>query len=105
LPDDDRATITTVQAVMIPRHKLQDLISYPPRGLRADRAAAYLGISKTKFLELVDEKCLPRPKVIDGIRVWDRLALDSAFSDLPEWGDDGERNGRRNTFDVITGQD
>ena len=90
---------------MIPRRKLQDLISYPPRGLRADRAAAYLGMSRTKFLELVDKKFFPPPKCIGGIRVWDRLALDSAFGDIPECGDDGDPGGRQNTFDdLITGR-
>ena len=31
-----------------------------PRGLRADDAAAYLGMGKTKFLELVDKGMIPR---------------------------------------------
>ena len=31
-----------------------------PRGLRADNAAAYLGMGKTKFLELVDKGVVPK---------------------------------------------
>lgn len=89
---------------MSARAKLQDMISYPPRGLRADRAAAYLGLSKTKFLELVDNGIFPAAKRLDGVRVWDRIALDSAFSAIPEAeeGDDTPE-GRPNSFDVILG--
>jgi Phage integrase family len=58
--------------------KLQDTLSYAPRGLRADRAAAYVGMSRTKFRELVDDGPMPKPLCIDGIRVWDRL--DEAFA-------------------------
>jgi hypothetical protein len=55
--------------------KLQDDLAYPPRAMKPERAAAYLDMSRTKFLELVESDRLPKPKVIDGIRVWDRLAL------------------------------
>ncbi len=79
--------------------KLQDELAYPPRAMKAERAAAYLDMSRSKFLELVAGDRLPKPKVIDGIRVWDRLALDDAFNDFPERGDDGTVPERRNTFD------
>jgi predicted DNA-binding transcriptional regulator AlpA len=62
--------------------KLQDNFAYPPRLLRADRAAAYLDMSKSKFLELVDQGRLPTPVRIDGITSWDRRELDSAVEDL-----------------------
>jgi hypothetical protein len=64
--------------------KLQDDLAYPPRAMKADRAAAYLDMSRSKFLELVGGGRLPKPEIIDGIRVWDRLALDAAFGDFPE---------------------
>jgi hypothetical protein len=79
--------------------KLQDDLSYPPRAMKAERAAAYLDISRSKFLELVEAQRLPKPKIIDGIRVWDRLALESAFNDFPDRSDDDSLAGRRNTFD------
>ena len=66
--------------------KLQNDLAYPPRAMRAERAAAYLDVSRSKFMELVKSGPLPRPKVIDGVRIWDRLALDAAFDDLPEHG-------------------
>ena len=47
--------------------------------MKADRAAAYLDMSRSKFLELVEQGRLPKPKVIDGIRVWDRLAVDAGI--------------------------
>ena len=41
--------------------------------MKAERAAAYLDMSRSKFLELVGQGRLPKPKIIDGVRVWDRL--------------------------------
>ncbi len=72
--------------------KLQDHFAYPPRLLRADRAAAYLDMSKTKFLELVDQSRLPKPLRIDGITSWDRRELDSAVEDLKECEDSRRTN-------------
>jgi len=82
--------------------KLQDGLAYPPRAMRAERSAAYLDMSRSKFLQLVDEGRLPKPKVIDGIRIWDRLALDAAFNDFPDRGE-GDTLGRPNSFDVVLG--
>jgi len=56
--------------------KLQDNYAYAPRAMRAERAAAYLDISKSKFLELVSRGRLPRPVKIDGITSWDRFDLE-----------------------------
>jgi hypothetical protein len=81
--------------------KHQDVMAYPPRAMKAERAAAYLDMSRSKFLELVEAKRLPRPKIIDGIRVWDRLALDAAFNDFPERGDGDNLPARRNSFDDV----
>lgn len=61
--------------------------SLPPRGLSRIYAAAYIGVSPTKFDELVADKRMPRPKRIDGRRVWDRLKLDEAFAALDDEGD------------------
>jgi excisionase family DNA binding protein len=67
-----------------------------PRGMRIGDAARYLGMGKTKFLELVDSGRLPRAVAIDGIRVWDRLELDEAFEELKSSASE-----QKNTFDVI----
>ena len=84
--------------------KLQDDLAYPPRAMKAERAAAYLDMSRTKFLELVESDRLPKPKIIDGIRVWDRLALDAAFNDFPDRDDGDHLAARRNTFDEVLGR-
>jgi predicted DNA-binding transcriptional regulator AlpA len=73
----------------------RDAIAYPPRGLSRDEAARYVGISATKFDELVKSRRMPRPKRIDSRVVWDRLALDAAFSDLPSDGAENPLDGLR----------
>jgi predicted DNA-binding transcriptional regulator AlpA len=60
--------------------------SLPPRGLRREEAAAYIGVNASKFDEMVADKRMPRPKRIDARRVWDRLKLDEAFAALDEEG-------------------
>ena len=57
--------------------KLQDTLAYAPRLLRADRAAAYLGMGTSTFLRMVDLGVLPKPKRIRGVVAWDRFALDA----------------------------
>lgn len=64
----------------------RDSLAYPPRGLSREEAARYVGVGATKFDEMVRDRRMPRPKRIDGRVVWDRLALDAAFSDLPSEG-------------------
>lgn len=64
----------------------QDPIAYPPRGLSREEAARYVGVGATKFDQLVADRRMPRPKRIDGRVIWDRIALDAAFSDLPDEG-------------------
>jgi predicted DNA-binding transcriptional regulator AlpA len=61
--------------------------SLAPRGLAREVAASYIGVSSTKFDEMVTDGRMPKPKRIDGRVVWDRTALDIAFTALP---DDGE---------------
>lgn len=63
-----------------------DSIAYAPRGLCREEAARYIGVGTTKFDELVAGRRMPKPKRIDGRTVWDRVALDAAFTDLPEEG-------------------
>lgn len=63
-----------------------DSLSYPPRGLSREEAARYIGVGPTKFDELVASRRMPKPKQIDGRVLWDRIALDAAFSDLPDAG-------------------
>jgi predicted DNA-binding transcriptional regulator AlpA len=57
-----------------------------PRGLRRETAAAYVGVSPSKFDEWVNDGRMPKPKRVDGCVVWDRFALDQAFDALPSEG-------------------
>lgn len=56
----------------------------PRRGLRREEAAAYVGVSPTKFDDWVERKLMPKPKRIDGVVVWDRFQLDIYFDALPD---------------------
>jgi Predicted transcriptional regulator len=55
----------------------------PRRGLRRDEAAAYVGISPSKFDQAVSDGRMPRPRKLDGCVIWDVRELDAAFDDLP----------------------
>jgi hypothetical protein len=46
--------------------------------MNADRAAAYVDISKTKFLEGVEKGVWPLARNVDGLPRWDRRDLDAA---------------------------
>ena len=59
-------------------------IALLPRGLSADEAARYVGLGRTKFEELVRAGKMPRGKTLGGRVIYDRLALDMAFSDLED---------------------
>jgi predicted DNA-binding transcriptional regulator AlpA len=74
--------------------KPRDLLlsSLPPRGLSRIYAAAYIGVSPSKFDEMVADKRMPRAIRIDGRRVWDRLKIDEAFAALDDGGEDRPRS-------------
>lgn len=55
----------------------------PPRGLCREEAARYIGVSPGKFDEMVADGRMPNPKRVDARKVWDRAAVDEAFSLLP----------------------
>ncbi len=73
-------------AIPFPAKQRADVLpaSLPPRGLARVQAAAYVGISPSKFDEMVSDGRMPRPKRIDGRTVWDRRRLDEAFDALPD---------------------
>ena len=62
---------------MTARGKLQDALAYPPREFDVDRAAAYVSLSRSKFLELVDIADAPQPRDFGGCPRWDRRDLDA----------------------------
>lgn len=71
----------------------------PRRGLSRAEAAMYIGISASKFDELVRDGRLPGPKRIDGRKLWDVLALDLAFNSFPDDNDQGSGNSFDDAWD------
>ena len=70
-------------------------LSCPPRGLKREQAAAYVGpVGTTKFDEMVKDGRMPKPKRIDGLTSWDRLELDVAYAALPTDDDSNPWDGR-----------
>lgn len=67
---------------------MNDAICYPPRGLSRDEAARYVGVGPTLFDEMVADGRMPRPKQVNSRAVWDRVALDIAFTSLPDKSSD-----------------
>lgn len=50
-----------------------------PRGLRREKAAAYLGISPAHFDTQRRAGTIPEPKHLFGVMLWDRRTLDALF--------------------------
>jgi hypothetical protein len=80
--------------------KFQDSCAYPPRMMNADRAAAYLDLSKTKFLEGVQSGKWPAPRDADGVPRWHRLDLDAA-SDATDSKEKRLASGRKSLADMM----
>ncbi len=68
----------------------------PPtrRGLSRREAAGYIGVGTSKFDAMVSDGRMPKPKRIDGRKVWDIWSIDRAFGLLP-----GEDELDHNPFD------
>ena len=75
--------------------KLADSLAYPPRAMRADRAAAYLSMSTSMFLRLVDEGLMPQATKIRDMATWDRLDLDAAYDNLKDSSEPSENTVHR----------
>ena len=54
-----------------------------PLGLKREVAAHHVGVGVTKFDEMVADGRMPKPKRVDGRKIWSRIALGLAFDDLP----------------------
>jgi predicted DNA-binding transcriptional regulator AlpA len=63
----------------------------PVRGLKRNDAADYIGVSTTKFDELVKSNQMPSPIRIGGRVVWDIHELDESFDALKEVNQDKAR--------------
>ena len=56
--------------------------SYPPRLMRREQAARYLGMSPSKFDQLVKDGRITAPARIDGMALYDRHILDADADNL-----------------------
>ena len=61
---------------------LSEVRPVPRRGLSREEAAMYVGISPSKFDELVADGRMPTPVKIGTRKVWDIRHLDLAFDAL-----------------------
>lgn len=66
-----------------PPVKVPMVVPIPRRGMSRAEAAIYVGISSSKFDQLVADGRMPGPRRIDARKVWDVRDLDAAFSALP----------------------
>lgn len=64
----------------------------PFLGMNRIEAAAYIGVSPSKFDEMVKDGRMPPPKRIDARCVWDVRQLTSAFDKLPGGDDSDDEN-------------
>ena len=79
---------------MMPAASIHMRTVLPPptrRGLSRVEAAEYIGVGTSKFDAMVTDGRMPKPKKIDGRRVWDVRSLDRFFDALPG-GDDSDHN-------------
>ncbi|WP_210485363.1 hypothetical protein [Microvirga antarctica] len=67
---------------MARRTALPDTLA--PRLVNRDAAAAFVGIGVTKFDEMVNDGRMPRPKRIDGRKIWCVRSLNAAVDALPD---------------------
>jgi predicted DNA-binding transcriptional regulator AlpA len=74
--------------------------SLPPRGLRRVEAAAYVGVSPSTFDEMIRDGFMPTPKRFRGCIIWDRMALDEAFTCLPDR--EGAKPASTNPWDAMS---
>jgi predicted DNA-binding transcriptional regulator AlpA len=72
------------QDVKMKQQRVADSFASPPRLMELERAAAYVGLGRTKFSEMVKAGHMPKPVDLDGSPRWDRIDLDRTVDDLKE---------------------
>ena len=75
-------------------------VSLAPLGLSRVVASEFVGVGVTKFDLIVEDGRMPKPRRIDGRKVWDRRQLEEAFAELPIEGGDRENP---NPWDSVSG--
>src|SRR5690348_3919960 len=64
-------------------HRRSRSLPLEPLGLSREDAAAFIGVSATKFDQLVADGRMPAPRLADARVLWSRLELVDAFYALP----------------------
>ena len=82
------------------RRRSNLLLSLAPLGLSRVVASEFVGVGVTKFDLMVEDGRMPKPRRIDGRKVWDRRQLEEAFAELPIEGGDRESP---NPWDSVSG--
>lgn len=59
-------------------------VAVQTRGKRRQAAAEYIGVSTTKFDDMVADGRMPKPIAVDGCRIWDVRKIEEAFDALSE---------------------
>ena len=95
---ENRVTKSVSQKLVVSKPRVM-----PIRGLNQNVAAEYIGVSPSKFDEMVQDGRMPPPKKIDRRRVWDIHQLDSAFDKLP-CDVDEDRNSWDEILQMTTGR-
>jgi len=65
-----------------------ELLKLHAAGLSRVLAAIYVGVSPSKFDEMVADGRMPKPKRVDARKIWLRRQLDLALEALPGDGND-----------------
>jgi predicted DNA-binding transcriptional regulator AlpA len=91
-----------------PAKPQRSMAAQPRRGLRRGDAAAYVGVSPSKFDQMVIAGRMPKAIKMDACAVWDMRQLDQAFDELIDQGEGqvlttAERVFRDELSDVILG--
>lgn len=76
-----------------PSRHIAPIIATPRRGLSCPEAALYIGLSQSKFLELVSNNKMPKPLRVDRRVIWDIQDLDRAFEALRDAGENQDLDG------------
>ena len=82
------------------RRRSNLLLSLTPLGLSRVIASEFVGVGVTKFDLMVEDGRMPKPRRVDGRKVWDRRQLEEAFAERPIEGGDRETP---NPWDSVSG--
>jgi hypothetical protein len=75
--------VTTEQTEVVARTRRSCRLPLEPLGLCREDAADFVGLSATKFEQLVADGRMPLPRQADGRVIWSRFELIEAFEALP----------------------